>query len=336
MTRRASWLLPAGLLLFAAVVASQGATTVLAALAVAQWGLLLVAPYHLVPLLIDAAAIHVLLDRSEPRSSWSGALLARWAGETANSVMPAGQIGGPVVMARHLIQRGVAADDAVAAITVSTTFQTLAQLLFALIGLLLLASHGGRLADRGFGFGLLTGAAALGLLVCLFYLLQRRGLFAALARLGTRLPGRRTGDAGPKLVERAAAIDQAIKSAHSRGGRIAATLFLSLIGWLVGTGEVYWMLALVSHPVSWSDALLIESLGQAIRGAGFAIPGSLGVQEGGYLLIGSLVGLTPDVALALSLGKRAREILWALPGLLCLHRFEQAWRRRRLAAALSE
>ena len=65
--------------------------------------------------------------------------------------------------------------------------------------------------------------------------------------------------------------------------------------------------------------MLLESLGQAIRGAAFAIPGSLGVQEGGYLLLAPLVGLPPDAALALSLAKRAREILLGLPGLLYLH-----------------
>ena len=96
------------------------------------------------------------------------------------------------------------------------------------------------------------------------------------------------------------------------------------------------MLGLLAHPVSWSDALLVESLGQAIRGAGFAIPGSLGVQEGGYLLIAPLAGLPSDVGLALSLAKRAREILWAFPGLLCWHRSEQAWRRHLTCAALSE
>src|SRR5882672_9081941 len=52
------------------------------------------------------------------------ALLTRWAGESANSLMPAGQIGGPVLMTRHLAQRGLALQDAAAAITVSTTLQT--------------------------------------------------------------------------------------------------------------------------------------------------------------------------------------------------------------------
>ncbi len=84
------------------------------------------------------------------------------------------------------------------------------------------------------------------------------------------------------------------------------------MGWLVGTGEVYLITMLLGTPVSWRDALLLESLGQAIRGAGFAIPGALGVQEGGYLLLAPLAGLAPDAALALSLAKRARELLLGL------------------------
>ena len=79
----------------------------------------------------------------------------------------------------------------------------------------------------------------------------------------------------------------------------------------------------MGSPVSWGDALVLESLGQAIRGAAFAIPGSLGVQEGGYLLLAPLASLAPEVALALSLGKRAREVLLAVPGLVYLHLSER-------------
>ena len=63
---------------------------------------------------------------------------------------------------------------------------------------------------------------------------------------------------------------------------------------------------------------------QAIRGAAFAVPGALGVQEGGYVLLASLVGLPSHAGLALSLGKRTREILLGLPGLLYLHLSERA------------
>jgi hypothetical protein len=77
------------------------------------------------------------------------------------------------------------------------------------------------------------------------------------------------------------------------------------------------------------DALLLESVGQAIRGAAFAIPASLGMQEGGYLLVAPLVGLTPDLGLALSLAKRARELLLGMPGLAYLHWSQSNWLRRR-------
>jgi uncharacterized membrane protein YbhN (UPF0104 family) len=83
--------------------------------------------------------------------------------------------------------------------------------------------------------------------------------------------------------------------------------------------------------VSWVDALLLESLGQAIRGAAFFVPGSLGVQEGGYLLLAPLVGLSADAALALSLAKRTRELLLGVPGLVYLHFSERGWRRQRAA-----
>jgi len=53
------------------------------------------------------------------------------------------------------------------------------------------------------------------------------------------------------------------------------------------------------------------------------------VQEGGYLLLAPLVGLTPDLALALSLAKRARELSLGVPGLAYLHWSQRNWLRRR-------
>ena len=97
---------------------------------------------------------------------------------------------------------------------------------------------------------------------------------------------------------------------------------------MIGTAEVYVILQLLQCPVGWGDALMLESLGQAIRAAGFAIPGSLGIQEGGFLLLAPLVGMRPETALALSLAKRAREVILGVPGLLYLHYSERGWRRR--------
>jgi putative membrane protein len=316
MTRAATWTLSLGVLLFIGVLVSQGLPAIVATLALAGWGLLLVALFHLIPLVLDAAAIRVLFDGGAARDSMRDAMLARWAGESANSLMPAGQIGGPVLMARHLAQRGLPLQDAAAAITVSTTLQTFAQIAFALLGVALLGMQASHISQLALRTSSLIASALLALQVGGFYWMQRRGFFSKLMRTATRFSGKRDWS---QWMSQAEAIDVAVQLIYGRSGPVAASFLLSLIGWLVGTGEVYLILQLIHHPVGWIDALLLESLGQAIRGAAFAIPGALGVQEGGYLLLAPLAGLPPDAALALSLAKRARELLLGVPGLLYLH-----------------
>ena len=321
MTRTATWALSIGVLLFIGVLASQGLPAIVGTLALAGWGLLWVALFHLLPLALDAAGIRVLFDESAaadgvPRASMRDALLTRWAGESANSLMPGGQIGGPVLMARHLAQRGLGLQDAVAAITVNTTLQTFAQIAFALLGVALLGVLATHISQNALRVSSLIASGLLAIQVGGFYWMQRRGFFSKVMRTATRFAGKRDWS---QWMSQAEAIDIAVQATYGRGGPVAACFLLNLLGWLVGTGEVYIILQLIHQPVGWLDALLLESLGQAIRGAAFAIPGALGVQEGGYLLLAPLVGLPPDAGLALSLAKRARELLLGLPGLLYLH-----------------
>jgi putative membrane protein len=316
MRRLGSWLLTGGLLLFLALLISQGLPAILSTLAVAGWGLLAVAAFHLIPLGSDAAAIRVLYHRGQTPHGLMDAVLARWIGESANSLMPAGQLGGPVFMARYFAQRGMPMPQAAALITVSTTLQTFAQILFALLGVLLLGARAGGVSEHTLRNMALIASGFLALQIIGFYYLQRRGFFSKLLRLVTRLAGSQRWSG---LMSQAQAIDAAVHEAYSRSGPVAASFLASLLGWLVGAGEVYLILLYVGHPVSWVTALLLESLGQAVRGAAFAVPGALGVQETGYVLLAPLAGLSAEIALALSLAKRVRELLLGLPGLLYLH-----------------
>jgi len=315
VSRTSAALLLGGTLLFIGVLVSQGLPAVLETLSQAGWGLLLVAAFHLLPLLLDAAAIQVLFPAGARARSLRDATLARWAGESANSLMPAGQIGGPVLMTRFLSRCGMALHDAAAAITVSTTMQTVAQIVFALAGVALVGARAGNLRSGALQISAVIASAFLALQIAGFYLLQRRGLFGRVMRTLNRFAGRRDWSA---WLNHAESIDLAVAAAYGRGLRVTASFALSLLAWLVGTGEVYLILALLHWRTSWIDALVLESLGQAIRGAGFAVPGALGVQEAGYLLLAPVAGLSADAALALALAKRAREILLGVPGLLYL------------------
>ncbi len=319
MTKAATWALSAGVLLFIGVLVSQGLPAVVATLALAGWGLLWVALFHLVPLALDATAIRVLfpgaLRRGAARGAMLDAVLARWAGESANSLMPGGQLGGPLLMARHLAQRGMPMQQAAAAITVSTTLQTIAQITFALVGVALLGVQATHVSQNALRVSALIASGFLAVQVGGFYWMQRRGFFSKVMRAVNRFAGKRDWS---KWMSQAEAIDLAVSETYGRLGPVAASFLLSLLGWLVGSGEVYLILELIHQPAGWVNCVLLESLGQAIRGAAFAIPGALGVQEGGYLLLAPLVGLPPDAALALSLSKRARELLLGLPGLFYL------------------
>ncbi len=328
MTRVSFMLLSIGTALFVALLAWQGLGSVASLLAVAGWGLVVVAAFHALPLVIDAAAIAVLYDARAPRPGAARILVARWAGESVNSLLPAGQIGGPVLMVRYLTQRGEALPATAAAITVSTTMQAAAQIVFALLGLALfgMAATAGSLTRVG--EPVLVATLVLLVVVVAFVRAQRHGVFGRGLRFVSQLLGRRDWS---QLTSQADAIDRAVRTLYADRRRMTATFVLSLVGWLVGTGEVWLALRFLGHPVGWTEALLLESVGQAIRGAAFAIPGSLGVQEGGYLLLAPLVGLPPDTALALSLAKRVRELMFGLPGLVALQWSER--RSQRVGAA---
>jgi len=68
---------------------------------------------------------------------------------------------------------------------------------------------------------------------------------------------------------------------------------------------------------------VIESLGQALKSFGFMIPGSLGVQEGAILLLGRAVGLAAEVAIAVAVLRRLRDLLLGLP-VLALWQWQEA------------
>jgi uncharacterized membrane protein YbhN (UPF0104 family) len=173
----------------------------------------------------------------------------------------------------------------------------------------LLGAEAGHLSENALRTSALIASAFLAVQVGGFYWMQRRGIFTKLIGAVTRLWGKRDWS---KMMTQA----QEVQGTYNRGGPVAGCLLLNLVGWFVGVGEVYLIAWLLGTPVSWTHALLLESVG---RGAGFAIPGALGVQEGGYLLLAPLAGLPPNAGIALSLAKRSRELLLGIPGLMYLH-----------------
>jgi uncharacterized membrane protein YbhN (UPF0104 family) len=121
-----------------------------------------------------------------------------------------------------------------------------------------------------------------------------------------------------------------VRQLYRHRRRVAIVCGWRLLAWVLGAGEVWLALYFLGHPVTVSNALILESLGQAIKAAAFAIPGALGVQETGFILLGGMLGIDSATALSLSLVKRSRELALGLPGLIAWQVAEgwRSWRQQ--------
>jgi putative membrane protein len=297
-----------GLALFTGLVAYRGVGEVVGAVAVAGFGVFGVAAFHVLPMIADAVGWRRLLAGPE-RPGVATMVWARWIGESVNGLLPVLQVGGNVVKARLVAQRGVPGTRAGASVVVDVTLVVTSQMTFTVLGLVLLAA---RIGGDGLWRSAAAGAVLMALALAGFTAFQRRGGFARLARRIERMAqGQWTS-----LVSNAAALDRAVAGLYADRRAIGIAWAWHLASWLVGVGEVWLALWCLGTPVDLATAALLESLGQAVRAAAFAVPGALGIQEGGYLALGAALGIPPTTALALSLVKRVREITLGIPGLV--------------------
>ena len=307
-----------GLGLAAWLLASYGVARIFDLLAKAGWGgLLLVVLFHLVQVLFSAAAWRAITAAGPGFGPGLFAAM-RWIREGVNNLLPVAQVGGEFVAARLLRRRGMPLPVAVAGAVADLTMEMLTQIAFTLLGLALLLRHGG-------GTGSLAGSVAIGLAAAalaaaLFLGAQWLGLARVVERGLLRL-GRALGW---KETEEMAGLHAALLACYRRPRRVALAAAHHLASWLLGGVEVCLALHVLGHGVDIGTGLVIESLGQALKAAGFAVPGALGVQEGGLVVICQAFGLAPELAIALSLVKRLREVALGVPALLAWQWMEAA------------
>ncbi len=244
-----------------------------------------------------------LADR--PRVPYLAARLLR---DSAAEVLPLSQIGGFVLGARALVLSGISASVAAATTVVDVTAELAAQLAYTVLGVSLLAwlRPGSALTTPA-----LAALGAMAVLAALFTAAQRGGgvwIDRALERVARAMLGpRESGGAG---------LGAALRQVHAHPGRLAAAFGLHLLCWVLVGCETWIILRLIAAPVGLAAALVIDSLISGLRSMAFMVPQALGVQEGGYIMLGTLFGLAPEAALALSLVRRARDVAIGIPALL--------------------
>ena len=313
----------AGLLLAVGLIASQGFGHVASALASVGWGAAVaIVLLRIVQVAGAGIAWRVLLPAGTPGSTWD-CIALRWVRESVNTLLPVAQVGGDLIGARLLSFLGVEGGLAGASILVDLLTQTATQFVFSLVGLGLVASIGG---NDGLVASVAAGLGLMALAVVAFFFAQAWGGFQLIERGLLKL----AENPSWKALAGARNLHDRILAIHDDYGRMAWAFFIHLVIWFVGALEVWVALHAMGHPIGFNEAIVIESLGHAVRAAGFLVPGAIGVQEGGFIALCAIYGIPGPVALALSLVKRLPEIVLGLPGLALWHRYE---RRGRIAPA---
>ncbi len=308
MIRFAAFVGLVGLAAATALFIWHGIGPVLDAFAAAGLGIVWASLFHVAPMALNARAWQILLPH-RGRGSLTFFLGAVWLREAVNGLLPVARIGGEVVSARLLMRHGLRPATAMASLALDMTLSLLSQFAFTLLGLALLllnGAEGGTVRDIALGL-----AATLPIMVVLL-VLQRAGAFTLLAKLFRAL----FGDRFDKLVGGAAPLDRAVRRLYRRRAAVFFCFIWQLAGWAAGAGEIWLALYFLGAPVSIADALAVEAVIQALSSSAFLVPSALGIQEGGFLVVGGLLGIAPDISLALALARRARDVIVFVPALV--------------------
>ena len=268
------------------------------------WGFVAIIMARAATVIIDCGAWRCLLPR-RGRPSFATMLPLRWIAESINTTLPVAQIGGEIVRARLLQRRLDAPAQGAASVALDFCLSLLGQILFTLLGFVLLA----RLSAAGWWPAAIAALSLPLFTVLSWEILVRRRLLVSIEGWMARIGQRRLAAALQRLGAARGLL------AESRGA-LARSLSLHVASWLGHAGEVWLTLWLMGARTGLAEATLLESLSLAARSAAFLIPSGWGAQEAVLVALAGVTGLPAETALALGLVKRAREFAVGLPGLV--------------------
>ena len=298
-----AFLFGAAILILLTVYAGAGAVVhALAALRLA--GLVAIALLHLPVVALLGWAWwqigHDLPGASRRKFAW-----ARLVRDAAAEVLPFSQIGGFVLGVRALSLTGVRAIRGALSMSVDLVMELWAKLPYFLAGLIaLFAVAPNSHMIRALPIALCLTALVVAIPV-FFRARLRQALEVSAVAIARRWPSLDSRDEMKAFFDRIFAERQ----------RLVAAFSIHLVCWFIGAAETWVIFALMGVPVSPAEAVAIDSLVMGLRTFGFLVPAAAGVQEASYVLICALFGLPAATAVAVSLIRRARDLLIGVPTL---------------------
>jgi putative membrane protein len=233
--------------------------------------------------------------------------VARLVRDSIAEISPFSPVGGMVAAARLMALKGMSGPYAAASVAGDATTEAMAQVVFLAFGL----GWGLTQFRHLQGSGPVTEAMLAVLLlavpgIALLIFLQKRGAIFA-ERMARRF--------FPQ-VQAGVSFHQAIEELYDSRARLAASAALHLLAWIGAGVGTFIAFRLVGGHIALLNAVALEALLCTLRSIAAPVPAAIGVQEWGYAMLAPLFGLPAEMGVAVSLLKRAREIVLGVPALI--------------------
>jgi putative membrane protein len=268
--------------------------------------------YYLAVFAVLAAAWHFLMPPAQRRPP-ADYYLARLVRDSIAEISPFSPVGGMVAAARLMILKGMTPAYAAASVAADATTEAMAQVAFLAFGLAIGFAQFRHLQ----GSGPLTQAMLAVLVlavpgIALLIFLQKRG-----AGFAEKIAARFFPEVNKGVSFRAA-----IEELYDSPSRLAVSAALHLLSWFGAGIATFIAFRLVGGKIGFLNAVALEALLCTLRSIAAPVPAAIGVQEWGYAMLAPLFGLSAEMGVAVSLLKRAREIVLGVPALLYWQSFE--------------
>jgi len=247
----------------------------------------------------------------ERRVPFRWLFLARLAGTAFNQILPAAAVGGEPVKALLLRAYLPFSSSLASVVTGKVTF-SVAQAVFACAGVLF--AFQAFALPQGLRHGLVASLALTVIGIGCFLWLQRRGLFATAAHVTQRLG--LPAHWGHAIEHATHLLDDRVRDFHvDRPLDFVLSVGCHIASLLVAVLQVYLLLRWLGLPAGIATCFTIEALAFLIQAAAFLVPGSIGVQEGGKVVIFSALGLPAAAGLSVGIAFRLNQLVGIAFGL---------------------
>lgn len=279
-----------------------------------KWSLVIILLYPLLWYFFQALAWYRILVIKKNKVRFQDIFLTKLTGEVVNNVMPINFLGGDPYRI-YLLKNKLAVSSTTISVIIDRTIQMISVLALLVLGLMFATIF--LPVSGGWRYGLYAFTFLLIALSFLLVFLQKKGLLTLMTQVLKKLGIQRQNLL--KLTETITNIDHQVGSFYSNNKMgFFEIFFYNLFARFIGIVEIYIIAKCLGLPLSFINTLLVGVLTMVINLVFGFIPMGVGVLEGSYAGLFSLIGKNPAHGVVIQLVRRIRMFFWIAIGLVII------------------